>query len=346
MRHDVDALLEVKDLEVQLSLKEGVVRAVNGISFRIAPNRTLGVVGESGCGKSMTARALLRILPPGGRIVRGTIRLAPRSGTTTGPVDIAALSPRGRAVRAIRGREIAMIFQEPMTSLSPVHTIGDQIGEGVRLHQKASKREARECAIEMLHLVGVPMHERRVDSYPHQLSGGLRQRSMIAIALACRPRLLIADEPATALDVTIQAQILNLIERLQREMAMSVMMITHDLGVIAETADEVAVMYLGRIVEFAPVNELFGAPKHPYTQGLLASVPRIGRTASHTLYSIPGTVPHPYTMPQGCPFHPRCPQRIAGVCDRGEPPTLIETEPNHRVACRLYESQQVEVYRA
>ncbi|MCC6487774.1 MAG: ABC transporter ATP-binding protein [Candidatus Hydrogenedentes bacterium] len=338
----MDALLEVKDLEVTISLKEGAVRAVNGVSFRIPANRTLGVVGESGCGKSMTARALLRILPPGGRIVGGQIRLAPRDGHSTGVVDIAALPPRSRALRAIRGGEIAMIFQEPMTSLSPVHSIGDQIGEGVRLHRKTSKREARERAVEMLRLVGVPMPERRVDAYPHQLSGGLRQRSMIAIALACRPRLLIADEPTTALDVTIQAQILNLIERLQREMAMSVMMITHDLGVIAETADEVAVMYLGRIVEYAPVRDLFDSPMHPYTQGLLASIPRIGRPSGRTLYSIPGTVPDPYTMPPGCPFHPRCPQRIAGVCDRGEPPAPVEAGPNHQVACRLYESRQGE----
>ncbi len=336
-------VIEVRDLEVQFRLKEGTVRAVNGVSFAIPENRTLGVVGESGCGKSITARAMLRILPPRGRIVRGEILLTPRNGAgNPGPIDIAKLTPKGRAVRDIRGRDISMIFQEPMTSLSPVHTVGNQIGENVRLHQHANRREARERAIEMLRLVGVPMPERRVDAYPHHLSGGLRQRCMIALALACRPRLLIADEPTTALDVTIQAQILNLIERLQSELGMSVMMITHDLGVIAETADDVAVMYLGRIVEQAPVKELFRSPKHPYTQGLLASMPRIGRSHDVTLQAIPGSVPDPFFTPAGCPFHPRCSEAIAGTCDIGGPPILREIAPGHCVACHLYSKRAEE----
>jgi len=335
----VKPLVEVKELEVQFHLKEGTVRAVNGVSFAIPENRTLGVVGESGCGKSITARAMLRILPPRGRIAGGEILLTPRgNGGAAEPIDIAKLAPNSRAVRDIRGREIAMIFQEPMTSLSPVHTVGNQIGESVRLHQKANRRAARARAIEMLRLVGVPMPERRVDAYPHHLSGGLRQRCMIALALACRPRLLIADEPTTALDVTVQAQILNLIERLQSELAMSVMIITHDLGVIAETADDVAVMYLGRVVELAPVKELFASPKHPYTQGLLASIPRIGRSHEVALQSIPGTVPDPFFTPAGCPFHPRCPEAIPGTCDAGAPPVLGEVASGHCVECHLYPS--------
>jgi peptide/nickel transport system ATP-binding protein len=333
----VKPVIEVKDLEVQFRLKEGTVRAVNGVSFTIRENRTMGIVGESGCGKSITARAMLRILPPRGSITAGEILLTPRSnGGGARPLDIAKLPPNSRTVREIRGREIAMIFQEPMTSLSPVHTVGNQIGESVRLHQHANRREAREQAIEMLRLVGVPMPERRVDAYPHHLSGGLRQRCMIALALACQPRLLIADEPTTALDVTVQAQILNLIERLQSEMTMSVMMITHDLGVIAETADDVAVMYLGRIVEQASVGVLFSAPKHPYTRGLLESVPRMGRSHETALKSIPGSVPDPFFTPAGCPFHPRCPEAIAGVCDAGSPPALLDTGQGQRVACHLY----------
>lgn len=239
-------------------------------------------------------------------------------------------------MRSIRGADISMIFQEPMTSLSPVHTVGNQIIEAVRLHQKVSKPEARERAVEMLKLVGIPMAERRVDSYPHELSGGLRQRCMIAMALSCQPRLLIADEPTTALDVTIQAQILNLIEQLQDELGMAVMMITHNLGVVAETADEVAVMYLGRVVEQATTDELFRNPKHPYTEGLLASIPRIGKGNQERLASIPGSVPNPFEQPGGCPFHPRCPHRMAGVCEVDPPPVLRTVGPAHTAACHLF----------
>lgn len=336
----MDSLLELRNLEVRFALREGTVRAVDGVSLTIPPRETVGIVGESGCGKSITARAILRILPPGGSITRGEILLSPRNGKAGEKVvDIARLDPHGREMRRIRGGEIALIFQEPMTSLSPVHSIGDQIGETVRIHQGLSKRDTRHRAIEMLKLVGVPMAEKRVSAYPHELSGGLRQRCMIAMALASNPRLLIADEPTTALDVTIQAQILNLIEQLQAELGMAVLIITHDLGVIAETADEVAVMYLGKIVEQGPVAAVLQDPKHPYTKGLLASVPRLGKGNRERLAAIPGSVPAPFTIISGCPFHPRCPERILGVCEKGEGPRLLEEAPSHSVACHLYPSQ-------
>jgi len=330
-------LVEIQDLHVEFHLREGTVRAVNGVDMAIPLNRTLGVVGESGCGKTVTALAMMQILPSRARIARGRILLAPRDGKEAGgPLELTRLSPNGRAMRRIRGADIAMIFQEPMTSFSPVHTIGNQIVEPIRLHQGKSHKEARRIAIEMLRLVRVPMAERRVDAYPHELSGGLRQRCMIAMALACQPRLLIADEPTTALDVTIQAQILNLIERLQRELQMSVMMITHDLGVIAETADEVAVMYLGRIVEHASVDDVFNSPKHPYTRGLMASIPRIGKGDRRRLRSIRGSVPDPFSIPNGCPFHPRCDKVIKGVCDGDTMPPLESVAPGHKAACFLY----------
>jgi len=329
-------LVEIKDLEVRFDLKEGIVRAVNGVSLDVASNRTLGLVGESGCGKSVTARAIMRILPSRGKIVKGRICLQPREGNGDEPIELTALKPDGEEIRRIRGGDIAMIFQEPMTSLSPVHSIGNQICESIRLHQHVSRKEARNTAIDLLGLVGIPNPAQRIDSYAHELSGGLRQRCMIAKALSCRPRLLIADEPTTALDVTIQAQILDLIERLQQEQGMTVMMITHDLAVIAETADEVAVMYLGRIVEQAPVRKIFESPLHPYTRGLLKSVPVLGSGQKGRLDSIEGSVPDPFSVPAGCPFHPRCPDRIPGVCDRGLPPSLREEEVGRSVACHLY----------
>jgi len=331
----LDNLIEIRGLDVRFHLKEGTVHAVNGVDMDIPANRTLGVVGESGCGKSITACAMLRILPPRGKIIAGSIRLAPRDSQRQ-PIEITRLAPGGREMRAIRGGDISMIFQEPMTSLSPVHTVGNQIMESVRLHQKATRAEARDRAIEMLRLVGVPMAERRVDAYSHELSGGLRQRCMIAMALCCHPRLLIADEPTTALDVTIQAQILNLIERLQKELGMAMMMITHDLGVIAESADEVAVMYLGRIVERGSVDAIFNRPKHPYTVGLLESIPRIGKGNTERLASIPGTLPDPFQQPPGCPFHPRCKHRMHSVCDAGDPPPARKVAQGHEVACHLY----------
>jgi len=329
-------LVEIKNLEVRFDLKEGIVRAVNGVSLDIASNRTLGLVGESGCGKSVTARAILRILPARGRIVRGKVLLQPRDEDGDEPVDLTTLDPQGEMIRRIRGADIAMVFQEPMTSFSPVHSVGNQICENIRLHQNASRKEARGMAIDLLGLVGVPNPAQRIDAYPHELSGGLRQRCMIAKALSCRPRLLIADEPTTALDVTIQAQILELIDRLKRDQGMAVLMITHDLAVIAETADDVAVMYLGRIVEQAPARTLFESPLHPYTRGLLKSIPVLGSGQQGRLESIQGSVPDPFSVPGGCPFHPRCPDRIKGVCDIGEPPELKEEEEGRSVACHLY----------
>jgi peptide/nickel transport system ATP-binding protein len=328
----------VKDLHVQFSLREGTVRAVNGVTFDVLENRTLGVVGESGCGKSITAKAIMRILPGRAAITQGQVLLK-RGGAAAAepPVDLTAMKSDSKAMRSILGADMAMIFQEPMTSFSPVHTIGNQIMESILLHRDVSDKEAREVAVDMLRLVRVPMPERRVDAYPHELSGGLRQRCMIAMALCCEPRLLIADEPTTALDVTIQAQILALIRRLQEELHMAVMMITHDLGVIAQVADEVAVMYLGRIVEYASVVDLFDRPKHPYTVGLLASVPQIRKGPRDRLASIPGSVPDPFSMPAGCPFHPRCRHSMDGLCTTGGPPPCVPVAEGHNVACYLYE---------
>ena len=329
-------LVEIHDLRVVFHLREGTVPAINGANLAMPFHRTVGLVGESGCGKSITARAMMRILPPRAEITDGRILLAPREGETAEPLDLVSLNPDGPKIRRIRGADMAMIFQEPMTSFSPVHTIGNQIIEAIRLHQNKSKRDARDLAIEMLRLVRVPDAEHRVDAYPYELSGGLRQRAMIAMALSCRPRLLIADEPTTALDVTIQAQILNLIERLQAELRMSVLMITHDLGVIAETAHEVAVMYLGRIVEHGSVDALFNDPKHPYTRGLMASVPRLSGGHRMHLPSVPGSVPDVFSIPTGCPFHPRCDRFIKGVCDAGPVPAFEEVAPGQRAACFLY----------
>jgi peptide/nickel transport system ATP-binding protein len=250
-------------------------------------------------------------------------------------VDLAGLDPGGKEIRRIRGKEIAMMFQEPMTCLSPVHTIGNQIGEAIRLHRNAGRKEARELTIAMLRECGIPEPERRVDAYPHQLSGGMRQRAMIAMSLSCRPRLLIADEPTTALDVTTQAQILDLLTDLQREIHTSIVIITHNLGVVAELADRAMVMYLGKVAESASVASVFNNPRHPYTRALLRSVPRLGRKSKERLQSIEGSVPNPYELPAGCKFHPRCPDRMSGICDRFEPP-LMEVEPGHTVSCFLH----------
>ena len=331
-----DTLLSIEDLEVTFRLRDDTFTALDGINFRIEPDQTLGLVGESGCGKSMTARAILRLLPPKASITRGRIVL----NTAQERIDLAALPSNSKALRTVRGGQIGMIFQEPMASFSPVHTIGQQACEAIRLHLGLDRSAARAHAIDMLRLVGVPGAESRIDAYPHQLSGGLRQRAMIAIALSCRPRLLIADEPTTALDVTVQAQILALLRRLQRQLHMAVLMITHDLGVIAEMADAVAVMYCGQIVEHAKTVDLFKDPKHPYTRGLLQSVSRLGTGNQHRLQAIPGTVPSALSKPAGCPFHPRCPDRIAGVCDVGAPPALTELTINHTVACHLYSDER------
>jgi len=332
-------LLSVRDLKTYFMQDEGTVKAVDGVSFDLYPGATLGIVGESGCGKSVTARSILGIVDRPGRIVDGEIHFrrqaaykAAESGTV---VDLAKLPTNGPEIRAIRGAEIALIFQEPMSSFSPVHTVGNQIAEAIMLHQHVDRRQARARTIEMLRRVGVSSPEQRVDQLSNQLSGGLRQRAMIAMALSCHPTLLIADEPTTALDVTTQTQILELMRQLQREDGMAIMLITHDLGVIAEMATDVAVMYLGRVVEQAPVDDIFHAPRHPYTQALLRSIPRMRSRSRERLNPIAGAVPHPYDRPTGCPFHPRCPQFMPGRCD-AEEPTLRPVGDKHTVSCFLY----------
>jgi oligopeptide/dipeptide ABC transporter ATP-binding protein len=331
-------LLTVRDLKTYFAQDEGTVKAVDGVSFDLYPGATLGIVGESGCGKSVTARSILGIVDRPGRIVEGEIRFRRQAAGSAGDdgwVDLAKLPPNGPEMRAIRGAEIALIFQEPMSSFSPVHTVGSQIVEAIMLHQQVNRREARAKTIEMLRRVGVSSPEQRVDQLSNQLSGGLRQRAMIAMALSCHPTLLIADEPTTALDVTTQTQILDLMRQLQREDGMAIMLITHDLGVVAEMATDVAVMYLGRVVEQAPVDEIFHAPKHPYTQALLRSIPRMRSRSRERLIPIAGAVPHPYDRPSGCPFHPRCPEFMAGRCDV-EAPTLRPVGAKHTVSCFLY----------
>jgi peptide/nickel transport system ATP-binding protein len=302
---------------------------VDDVSFGIPRGRTVGLVGESGCGKTMTGLSLLQLIAAPGHIDAGQILY--RSGANDAPVDIAALPPRGDTIRKLRGKEIAMIFQEPMSSLNPVYTIGQQIVEMVRLHRDLNARDARAHAIYMLERVGIPAPKQRVDEYPHQLSGGMRQRAMIAIALSCDPKLLIADEPTTALDVTVQAQILDLLRELQAERGMALLLISHDLGVIADLAEEVIVMYAGKIVEQAGAQDLFDAPQHPYTRGLLHAAPALGQPSQERLYSIPGTVPSPLHMPRGCAFRPRCPERF-GPCT--ETPMLLATDfDSHLVRC-------------
>jgi peptide/nickel transport system ATP-binding protein/oligopeptide transport system ATP-binding protein len=316
-----EPLLRVDDLHTHFFTDDGVVRAVDGVSFEIHAGETLAVVGESGSGKSVTSLSILRLIPsPPGRIVSGSIRFKGR--------ELTALPER--EMRRIRGGEISMIFQEPMTSLNPVYTCGEQILEAVVLHEGLSRRAARQRAIEMLARVGIPAPEQRVDEYPHQMSGGMRQRVMIAMALACKPAILIADEPTTALDVTIQAQILELLKELQRDLGMAVLLITHDLGVVAETADRVAVMYAGQLVESCDVRAAFARSLHPYTAGLIASLPRLGEK-QETLRVIPGTVPDPSRFPAGCRFHPRCPV-VEERCTRLEP-ALEAPEPDHLSRC-------------
>ncbi len=297
-------LLEVNNLKTHFFLDEGTVRAVDGATFQIRQGQTIGIVGESGCGKSALARSIMRIVGHPGKTIGGEIKYH-RPGSTA--IELTHLDPTGPEIRAIRGAEISMIFQEPMTSLSPVHTIGNQIVETIVLHQHIGARAARQQAIETLHLVGMPKPAATIDRYPHQLSGGMRQRAMIAMALSCRPNLLIADEPTTALDVTTQAQILTLMRDLQTQFGMAIIFITHDLGVVAQMTEYVIVMYLGKIVESGPVDTIFYEPKHPYTQALLHSIHRLGQASDERLQTIEGSVPAPYAVPEGCPFHPRCP---------------------------------------
>jgi peptide/nickel transport system ATP-binding protein len=336
-----NTLLEIKDLRVSFPLDEGHVRAVEGVDLTVHRGEVLGVVGESGCGKSITAHSILRIIPPPGRIDSGQILFhRPDQPDVNGNsvIDLAQLNPTGTEIQSIRGKHIAMIFQEPMSSFSPVHTIGSQIIEVIELHEKVTTEPARQRTIELLQLVGIPSAAERVDNYPHQFSGGMRQRAMIAMALSCNPALLIADEPTTALDVTIQAQILDLMRSLQKRLGMAVMFITHNLGVIAQIADTVAIMYLGQVVEYGPVREILRNPKHPYTMDLLRAVPRLGKTARQRLVAIEGSIPSPFERPTGCPFHPRCSRALAGRCEVQLPAvTLLDAQ--HYVRCLLYEPE-------
>ncbi|MBN2304607.1 MAG: ABC transporter ATP-binding protein [Anaerolineae bacterium] len=330
-----DPLLEVSNLKIHFFTDEGVVKAVDGVDLTVERGKTLCLVGESGCGKSVTSRAFIQIIRKPGKIVSGDMLFHRQGGNgTQETVNLAKLDPKGRSIRQIRGKEIAMIFQEPMTSLSLMHTVGYQIMEMVRLHTNATKQEAHDRAIEMLQRVGIPKPERLVDEYPFRLSGGMRQRAMIAMALACNPTMLIADEPTTALDVTTQAQILDLMRELQSDYGMALLFITHDLGVVAEIADDVAVMYLGRIIEQSDADTIFNSPKHPYTQALLRSIPKIAMQRDD-LVPIRGMVPSPFRRPTGCQFHPRCSQRFE-LCDQIDPTSTNLTD-NHSVRCLLYE---------
>ncbi len=314
-------LLEVRDLSIHFFTEEGVIRAVENVNFEIYSGEILGLVGESGCGKSVTGLSLLRLISiPPGRIVSGDILF---DGKSLLPLE-------EKEMERVRGNDISMIFQEPMTSLNPVFTIGDQIMEAIILHQGSDKTEARKRAIKMLDRVKIPSPEKRIDSYPHQLSGGMRQRAMIAMALSCQPKLLIADEPTTALDVTIQAQVLQLLKEIQREMEMSVMLITHDLGVVSEIADRVAVMYAGRIMEYGPIDAIFSRLRHPYTKGLLDSIPQL-KEKKKRLDAIPGQVPDPMNLPMGCKFHPRC-YLVIEECKKEEPP-LFQVNGDHFSRC-------------
>ena len=325
-------LLDITGLSTVFNTDDGVIRAVDDVSFSISRGQTLGIVGESGCGKSVTGLSILQLQSPG-QIEKGQIHYYKNNVDL--PINIAQLAPRSEEMRSIRGNDIAMIFQEPMTSLNPVYTIGNQISEAVILHQRVSKQEARNRSIEMLDRVGIPAPHKRVDDYPHQLSGGMRQRAMIAMALSCNPSLLIADEPTTALDVTIQAQVLDLMRELQEELGMAIMMITHDLGVIAEITDEVVIMYAGRVVEKGNLDQIFYHPLHPYTRGLLESIPVLGINSHKRLHTIAGSVPRPLAMPTGCAFAPRCTERFERC---SEMPELKAVDEHNSVRCWIHET--------
>jgi oligopeptide/dipeptide ABC transporter ATP-binding protein len=340
---DQESLLEIRNLKTYFYAEEGIVRAVDGVDLHVRRGETLGILGESGCGKSVTGYSILRLVQPPGRIVAGEILYYDRDAQQSGgqPVDLVKCDPKGAQMQSIRGAEIAMIFQEARTSLDPVYTIGNQLLEAIEQHQALSQVEAKRWAIEMLGRVGLPEPETAFDRYPHQLSGGMCQRVMIAIALSCQPQLLIADEPTTALDVTTEAQVLRLIKDLQQEFGMALIFITHNLGVVAEMADDVAVMYLGRVVEYTDVQSLFTDPKHPYTQALLRSIPHLGNKTGERLQVVPGNVPHPQNIPSGCPFHPRCHKRMPGLCDKKEP-ELLALSDSHQVRCLLYTPEALE----
>jgi len=329
-------MLSVENLSVSFRTDEGLITPVQGVDFAVDTGRTLGIVGESGSGKSVSTKALMRLLPGSARLGEATrMRYVDKAGQT---VDIDRLRPGSRALRRLRGGEIGMIFQEPMASFSPVYTIGNQIIETIRLHRGLRGREARDLAVGMLERVGISNPAARVDQYPHELSGGMRQRCMIALALSASPRLLIADEPTTALDVTIQAQVLDLMHDLQHDLGMAMIFITHDLGVIAQIAQDVAVMYLGTIVEQGPVREVLRDPAHPYTRGLIAAIPRLDRL-TRRLSPVPGEIPSPSARPSGCAFHTRCDRAIVGLCARETPP-VTDLGDGRTVRCHLYRSER------
>jgi len=342
MSQQNEPLLSIRDLKVHFFMDEGVVKAVDGISLDVYPGQVFGIVGESGCGKSVTMKALLRIVEPPGRIVAGEmlLRRPPKNGETTDIVDLARLNPRGQEMRDIRGGEIALIPQEPMAAFSPVHTVGNQIIEAIRLHRDVNQREARKIALQQFRDVGIPAPEQRLDEYSWQLSGGLRQRAMIAMALSCNPLILVADEPTTAVDVTTQAQVLRLLRRLQEERNSAIIFITHDLGVIAQMADFVTVMYLGLVMEQGSVDDIFHNPNHPYTKALLESIPSIHTTPRVDLPTISGSIPHPFNRPAGCPFYPRCTKFMPGKCDQ-HTPALLPAGENQKVSCFLYHDVEV-----
>ncbi len=337
-------ILEIKNLKTYFFLEKGTVKAVDGVDMKLDRKTTLGVVGESGCGKSVTFRSVMQLIQsPPGKIVDGQILFYRRNGPGghngqgdgQNVVDITTLNPKGSEIREIRGGEISMIFQEPMTSLNPLYTVGVQIAEAVELHQKVNRKEALNRALEMLHKVHIAGPGQRLNEYPHQMSGGMRQRVMIALALSCNPSILVADEPTTALDVTVQAQILDLMRELQNDFDSAIVMITHNLGVVSQMADHVAVMYLGKVVEYAPVRELYHNPQHPYTEGLLNSVPVLGKKGKKVLVPITGMVPSSTETIQGCSFADRCP-RVMKIC-REKTPILKEIQVGHQVACWLHE---------
>ena len=329
-----DPILEIKNLKTYFFLERSTVRSVDGVDLTLPRKSTLGLVGESGCGKSVMAMSIMRLIQsPPGKIVEGEINLHRKKGGDI--VDIAKLDPRGAEMRNIRGAEIAIVFQEPMMSLNPLYTVGNQIAEAVEIHQKVNHKEALDRALEMLTKVQISAPKQRLNEYPHQMSGGMRQRVMIALALSCNPSILIADEPTTALDVTVQSQILDLMNQLQADFDASIIIITHNLGVVSQMADQVAVMYLGKIVEFAETRDLFHEPLHPYTVGLLNSVPVLGRKGKNDLVPIKGMVPMPTDVIPGCAFAPRCPHAMK-ICSEQRPP-LREVQPGHQAACWLYE---------
>ena len=327
-----DNVIDVRDLHVEFRTSLGVVHAVNGVSFGVPRGKTLGIVGESGCGKSVTAFAIMQLVASPGVVTAGEVVLRTRDKA---PANLLTYDRNGDEMRAVRGRHVGMIFQEPMTALNPCYTIGNQIAEGILLHRTSHPATADAMALDILTRVGLPSPERLMTTYPHQLSGGMRQRAMIALALSCEPDLLLADEPTTALDVTTQAQILDVMRELQEQIGMSIMFVTHNLGVVAQMCDEVAVMYLGRIVERAPVEELFDTPRHPYTRALMRSIPQLGQSRKSRLEVIEGSVPGQFTHVPGCQFHPRCRDKIAGVCDV-ESPRLLPAGQDALVSCFLH----------